>query len=1318
MTITIDTVKVTMNQTVAVSQKTVVKKTGTITGIVTDKSQLPIDGVAVSTDSGQSAITGTDGVYLLTNVPGGTHTLTFTNSMYQTTKKEGIIFTTGQALTGVDTSLVKLLSSISGTVQDSMERIPVAGISVTTTPGGHSTTTGADGTYTIPNVPQGTYTVTFSHVIFLTKSQNDVVLSDGQYLTGLNMSLVKKSGTITGIVTDKSQLPIAGIAVSTDCGQSAITGTDGVYLLTDVQGGIYKLTFTSSHYQTVQKEGILLAPGQALTGVDTSLVKLLSSISGTITDSANIPIANISVMVDSVHKITTGDDGKFSINNLEAGMYKVSCVSTQFTSVTSDSIKLRAGLDTTGFLFKLVYMKSSIRGVVSDMHGKLLGDIRVSIGVTDITNVATTTSAPDGSYTLPNILPGTYKIQFSGTNYLPVSKDTVSLAVNENKANINAQLKYKYGWISGTVTDSLQIPIDGVTVSVNQIPTATTNPSGKYLIDNKLSAGKYILTFSHQQYALANSDSVTVTSDDTTKNVDARLSILRSSISGIVTDSISGSPISEVKVTIAGIADVTTLSDGSYVIGNTLPGTYTIEFQRIGYISRQLTAISVLPNKHVAGKNITLVPAPVNKLIGGTITGATDSVVFVTSTLSGDNIDNPSQWMDTLDYNTTDKSISGTLKAPGYGNLWKLAIRIFNRSGIMVGYREKTFPRTTTYITLDPINALNAKPIADAGDDTAVSINDTIHLHGRAVDSFSVHGITGDVKSKNNISKWEWSINGGSFIQTSTPDTNITVPNLSNLSYKCVLRVTDSDSNMSYSDTCIVRVHTYAPVVTATSTEAKVSIKDVIHLHAVATDTIGNIVKWEWDVGNTGTFKQISTADTAILAPDSPLGSYMCVVRATDDDSNSVMSSVSINVVLDAPVVSAGKDSSVHMNELIKLTGTASQQFGTISEWAWKIGTTGSWISSTIDSTITFLSSSTPIDSFPCYLRVKDDDENFAYDTVNLTIGMWEYIGPSGFSSAATGTFNLVFNSNIPYLAFKDQGNSKVSVMKFNGIIWEYVGPSAFSSASVGPITLSFDGNTPYVCCTENSIANKASVMKFNGTSWEYVGLPGLSTGSVYTMKVVLNSSIPYIAYFDNFTMEGVVMKYNGVNWVQVGTSFTEDRTYSIELEFDESNVPYVAFDTNSTSVIVKKLTGTNWTKVGSNLGNNIQCFDLKINAGYPYVAYFENGGACKIQSWSGSNWQTVFQPNPTLSSGSAGQIYIGLDGGNSYLSSDFQSSVMGYTPIVMQYTSAKWKQVGLNLKNISVDQFGVDFAVNNGLPYIAIRDAGYSNKLSVLQFK
>jgi hypothetical protein len=186
---------------------------------------------------------------------------------------------------------------------------------------------------------------------------------------------------------------------------------------------------------------------------------------------------------------------------------------------------------------------------------------------------------------------------------------------------------------------------------------------------------------------------------------------------------------------------------------------------------------------------------------------------------------------------------------------------------------------------------ITGMPLPHAGSDTTVSIGDTVLLHGSGEDTLG------------RIVSMQWDIgNTGTFGATETGDTLLIAPDTVNDSFICVFRITDNDSNASF-DTLNVSVVQDLPLANAGSDTA-VGRGDTIHLRGSgSTDGFGRIVTYEWDIGNTGNFIQVSTGDTDVLAPDTfRFDGYECVLRVTDDDGGSSVSTkiVCVGVIEEA----------------------------------------------------------------------------------------------------------------------------------------------------------------------------------------------------------------------------------------------------------------------------------------------------------------------------------------------------------------------------------------------------------------------------------
>jgi len=172
--------------------------------------------------------------------------------------------------TGVD-------SSFSGKVREA-NQTPVAGATVAAYQGDllkHSTTTVADGRYTLGVVP-GTYDLVASQAGYLDATKT-LSINNGQALTGVNFVLFRPSFFL-GTVTEKGTgLPLEGALVEAlkdgVVVASATTTADGSYSL-PVTKGTYQLRATLAGYTTKKKPHQGIGDGKTKSAVDFVLAPL------------------------------------------------------------------------------------------------------------------------------------------------------------------------------------------------------------------------------------------------------------------------------------------------------------------------------------------------------------------------------------------------------------------------------------------------------------------------------------------------------------------------------------------------------------------------------------------------------------------------------------------------------------------------------------------------------------------------------------------------------------------------------------------------------------------------------------------------------------------------------------------------------------------------------------------------------------------------------------------------------------------------------------------------------------------------------------
>ena len=158
-------------------------------------------------------------------------------------------------------------------------------------------------------------------------------------MVGVDASLAR-AGSISGVVTDASGAPIVGMYVYvTPAYRGATTAADGTYRITGLPAGSYQVRFNGTNEDVgewfddvaaqASATNVVVAAGQAVTGVDASLARL-ASISGTLVDPAGDPIPCCDIRAvafdaagSQVSTAYPNAQGEFSIGPLETGDYRV-----------------------------------------------------------------------------------------------------------------------------------------------------------------------------------------------------------------------------------------------------------------------------------------------------------------------------------------------------------------------------------------------------------------------------------------------------------------------------------------------------------------------------------------------------------------------------------------------------------------------------------------------------------------------------------------------------------------------------------------------------------------------------------------------------------------------------------------------------------------------------------------------------------------------------------------------------------------------------------------------------------------------------------
>ncbi|MBI3090252.1 MAG: carboxypeptidase regulatory-like domain-containing protein [Candidatus Tectomicrobia bacterium] len=328
------------------------------TVLATDTGQ-PLRGATVSlTPLGRSAVSGTSGDYQLLNLPRGTYTLTASLSSFLSAQVENVAVTSAGVQT-IDFSLPRVTTAaggISGRVLNAVSGAALPAITVRA--GTASTSTDAQGAFTLTSIPAGGATVSVQAAGFEPFSTTVTVQAGGE--TALTIRLTptptdggagERRGRIVGIVlNDLTGAAVPGANVQAG---AAATQADaaGAFTLENLPAGELAVAAQADGFTplttgvTVQADQetaltIRLTP----TPTDGGAGEQRGRIVGVVLNDRNgaaVPGARVQAGAAT----QTNSAGEFTLGNLPAGELTIAAQADGFTPLTT-SVTVQADQET------------------------------------------------------------------------------------------------------------------------------------------------------------------------------------------------------------------------------------------------------------------------------------------------------------------------------------------------------------------------------------------------------------------------------------------------------------------------------------------------------------------------------------------------------------------------------------------------------------------------------------------------------------------------------------------------------------------------------------------------------------------------------------------------------------------------------------------------------------------------------------------------------------------------------------------------------------------------------------------------------------
>ncbi|MBW8886130.1 MAG: cadherin-like beta sandwich domain-containing protein [Fibrobacteres bacterium] len=248
------------------------------------------------------------------------------------------------------------------------------------------------------------------------------------------------------------------------------------------------------------------------------------------------------------------------------------------------------------------------------------------------------------------------------------------------------------------------------------------------------------------------------------------------------------------------------------------------------------------------------------------------------------------------------------------------------------------------------------------------------------------------------------------------------------------------------------------PVIESFGPNATVSIRDTAAFALSAQDPDGVIRTVVWRLGKDTSVQVRDTVEKSVVqrsrtAVFADTGTYLVRVSVFDENGASASDSATVRVVLDPPVVNAGRDTVAKAGASLVFTGSATQAFGRVVMWKWDYDGNGIWDDSSATSP-TFSHAIFKEGRYAATLYARDDDGNVGTDYLLIDITNSPLVS---FGLSPRDTV-ISIKDSVPFLAQAASSDGQV-----RSISWDYDGDGAQDEAlSVNESSLTFRGGYRY----------------------------------------------------------------------------------------------------------------------------------------------------------------------------------------------------------------------------------------------------------------
>ncbi len=357
----------------------------------------------------------------------------------------------------------------------------------------------------------------------------------------------------------------------------------------------------------------------------------------------------------------------------------------------------------------------------------------------------------------------------------------------------------------------------------------------------------------------------------------------------------------------------------------------------------------------------------------------------------------------------------------------------------------------------------------------------------------------------------------------------------------------------------------------------------------------------------------------------------------------------------------------------------------------------------------------TTLGTYPVTLNVTDGEWNIE-QSFDLVVGEpeedWIQLGDAGFSTSEADDVDIeISTGGKPYVM--TTANDQVFLYEYENDQWALAGPPLPGSTFHSGMALSPDD--------EPHIFTDGVVSKLSGGNWEQVGgnLPG--SDFIFPDIIFDAAGTPYVVYFEPPTTTNTYF-FNGTGWEPVGT-ISDDPAVWNRFHIDEAGNPILIYGTDGSSIAYSEVVqwdGSAWNLLGNDYvePTSQTYFDHDVAVtpdGDVFAALTIGVGAQKLNIYQlvNGSWELIAED---LTGGATESCNLETDNEGNLMVS-FRDETAGGRTSTLRYDGTGWTYMGLQgFTDIASRQ---SMAVDpDGIPYVAYRDAGESDRVTVKKYE